>query len=211
MRCGDSAAQRATPECPQAGLRGVLGSTSEPRVAAASSMSACEIGSRNNGGGRRADARACRIAPDCVAHPGRRVRRSTRCRQSRLGGVGGPALRTLVVVTSPTLSLAVALRQHRLISSPRNRFVAAVLNSAGLGTLLFDPLTPMKSSTVQRSSTSSSWPTGWGGHPVARGAARSKGITHRLLRRQHRSWRRPMGSRPAQFIDRRNRLSGRTP
>ena len=95
--------------------------------------------------------------------------------------------------------------------SPRNRFVAAVLNSARLGTLLFDLLTPDEE--LDRASglrhRALGGPAGVG-DPMARGTARSEGITHGLLRRQHRGRRCSVGRRRAQFIDRRCRLPGRT-
>ena len=49
--------------------------------------------------------------------------------------------------------------------SPRNRFVAAALNSVGLGTLLFDSSPPTRSSSAGQSSTSSSWLAGSGRSP----------------------------------------------
>ena len=50
--------------------------------------------------------------------------------------------------------------------SPRNRYVAEVLNQAGLATLLFDLLTPTKNATAPTSSTSKGWPAGWSTSPV---------------------------------------------
>ena len=91
--------------------------------------------------------------------------------------------------------------------SPRNRFVAAVLNSAGLGTLLFDLLTPdeefdraavfdieLLAERLGRS------PSGSRHSPKRRDHASATSA-------QHRGRRRPVGSRPAQFIDRRSRLA----
>ena len=45
--------------------------------------------------------------------------------------------------------------------SPRNRYVAGVLQRAGLATLLFDLLTPARRPTAPTCSTSSCWPGGW--------------------------------------------------
>lgn len=45
--------------------------------------------------------------------------------------------------------------------SPRNRFVAEVLNNAGFATVLFDLLTPRKNATAPTYSTSRCSPVAW--------------------------------------------------
>ena len=75
--------------------------------------------------------------------------------------------------------------------SPRNRYVAEVLNEAGLATLLFDLLTPEEEATAPTSLTSSCWRGGWSTSPVGWRLSRHRRAAGRLLRCQHRRGRGP--------------------
>ena len=83
--------------------------------------------------------------------------------------------------------------------SPRNRFVASTLNRDGLGTLLFDLLSPDEE--IDRAA-SLRYPHARcsvdHGHEVAQGAARIDWIKDRLFRSKHRSGGGPVGGRSTQ-------------
>ena len=96
--------------------------------------------------------------------------------------------------------------------SPRNRFVAAVLNEAGLGTLLFDLLTPEEEADranvfdIELLAGRLTQVTAWlRDQPWARDAP------HRLVRRQHRRGSRAVGGRRTRRRRRRHRLPWRPP
>ena len=70
--------------------------------------------------------------------------------------------------------------------SPRNRYVADALQDAGLGTLLFDLLTPEEEIDRPTCSTSRSSGAGWRRPPSGSGAADDAAAADRLLRGEHR-------------------------
>ena len=70
--------------------------------------------------------------------------------------------------------------------SPRNMFVAGALHVVGLGTLLFDLLTPEEEADRANGSTSACWRAAVRGHHLAARAARAAAGPGGILRREHR-------------------------
>ena len=84
-------------------------------------------------------------APGCVADAGTSVAGDPPARDDEVEVSAGPAGGLAGYLTVPGRAIGLVVFAHGSGSSrhsPRNRYVAAVLNQAGLGTLLFDLLTP---------------------------------------------------------------------
>ena len=96
--------------------------------------------------------------------------------------------------------------------SPRNRFVASVLNREGLGTLLFDLLTPDRGARSGQCIRHRPARAQAGrGDALAPGRSGGRHIAHRVFRREHRRRSRALGRRGTRHRHRRRRLTGRTP